>query len=752
MQRRAPLLALSFLTAASLVAAGAAVALSPNEHAATADAPRATARVAAAERTLEISTGVITRTWSLEDWRTLSVVDERTHRIVAGEGADLSLSVLTSDADATTAGLQTTITTFLPGEPVVTSPRGRIHVEVPLSPLGSVGPFVTRIIDAYNGSAGLELSLRVDAPLPLSGYLIDRLTTAGAATAHAFNAGSDWREDGWKPELSIGDAQLGDWRRDTTIKGDGSTNVVTGEWLSSVGSRGGTYQVLERVDFPSSVVGRSADQLVAGVDLTRDIVDLGTVEGEGHISNPGLPTGRHRLVQPGTMLERVFSGVARDADDEAWGYINHLHTNRPSGSWDRGFVFNSDSVDSNKISTGAKDDMNLAEVKRQAAIAKRLGADTFILDDGWQASSGDWCPDSPQCREPRGMFPARFPDSTFAAVRKAIAPMKLGLWMSIMEFHPSAKAFTRNPTWACTPLGDGGVALTIAQNNESSSEAGLGAWNPLAIGPDGVLIDYLTKTIDHAITAWNVSYFKFDFMWWLDCIGVKSADVYEYREAFVSMIDTLQRAHPGVTIQIDETNDYRLWPFESVSRGAAWFQNGSPQPPALLHNLWSMAPFIPSDTVGQSPLSAGRDTYPTSTLALLTLISHPTVKTDLTKLTSQQISTVRRWVDAYHRNKQSFRGVTYPLLAEPTSGKAWTALQVWDRDKQSGLLAAFRQDDGRSSIKVGLKAIDGKRYRIRDLVTGKVLQTVSAAQLRAGITVSTATKRDCVALLVDKIA
>ena len=49
--------------------------------------------------------------------------------------------------------------------------------------------------------------------------------------------------------------------------------------------------------------------------------------------------------------------------------------------------------------------------------------------------------------------PPRFPDDSFAAVREAIAPMKLGLWMSPMHFNPASTTFKAHPEWACAPLG-----------------------------------------------------------------------------------------------------------------------------------------------------------------------------------------------------------------------------------------------------------------------------------------------------------
>ena len=108
-------------------------------------------------------------------------------------------------------------------------------------------------------------------------------------------------------------------------------------------------------------------------------------------------------------------------------------------------IFNSDGVDANRISTGAKDDMDLDTVKAIAPLARRLGADTFVLDDGWQAASGDWYPDSPEHPEPRGAYPPRFPDATFAAVRDAIAPMKLGLRMSPLSFNPASDTYRSHP-------------------------------------------------------------------------------------------------------------------------------------------------------------------------------------------------------------------------------------------------------------------------------------------------------------------
>ena len=161
----------------------------------------------------------------------------------------------------------------------------------------------------------------------------------------------------------------------------------------------------------------------------------------------------------------------RASADEAWQFHRYLTEHRLA-PYDHAVTFNSNGIDENRISTGAKDDMDMETVREVAAIARRLGVETFILDDGWQARSGDWQPDSPQYPEPRwdgvpgSKFAPRFPDSEFRAVREAIAPMRLGLWMSPTAFNPSSQAFQSHPEWACAPLGDGLAAYNVADRRQ----------------------------------------------------------------------------------------------------------------------------------------------------------------------------------------------------------------------------------------------------------------------------------------------
>jgi hypothetical protein len=356
--------------------------------------------------------------------------------------------------------------------------RGGVEVAFRLTnPLGTV----TRRVAAYPGIAGFATQTEVALPGVLTGYTLDEITLPGAApTAHAFAAGYDWRGSDtpdWEPGFApFGGAHTGD-HRETTTAPPGASLAGEGQWLSLATPESGAraFVVLERNDYASSQVAYDGTAGRALVDLDADAVYLGPFESDVHLANPGAPA-RFRTVRPDTALtlERVFTGLAVDADDEPWQHYRYLVGHR-APRFERAVTFNSNGVDTNRISTGAKDDMDLAEVRRQAAVARRLGVETFILDDGWQAVSGDWCPDSPQCPEPRApRFPARFPDATFAAVREELGDMELGLWMSPMHFNPASQMARRNPGWICQPLGAGTTAANAVSPDSGSNEAGIG--------------------------------------------------------------------------------------------------------------------------------------------------------------------------------------------------------------------------------------------------------------------------------------
>jgi hypothetical protein len=244
------------------------------------------------------------------------------------------------------------------------------------------------------------------------------------------------------------------------------------------------------------------------------------------------------------------------------------------------------------------------------------------------------------------------------------------------------------------------------------------------------------------IEVYGARYFKFDFLVWTDCVGLEPVDIYGYRDSFVAMIDRLQRDHPEVTYGIDETNDYRLFPYESVARGPSWFQNGTPEASQLLHNLWNLAPFVPGFSLGQHALGNSEELAArgVDSLMAVALGSHITFWSEIdTQLTAVQRAQVRRWTDFYKQNRDTLTSVTYPLLEDPLRGR-WTALQPWNPDAGRGWLLAYRQDAPNATQRIPLRGIRAGNYTLTlvDPATGSEsgLGTFDAATLRSGVDIT----------------
>ncbi len=681
-----------------------------------------------------LGNSLVERRWDRTAFRTTALVDRRGRdRVWSAGRRDFSLTVAGVKVGSEALHVESVKVTELR--------RGGLRVRMELSaPVALPGLTITRIAEAYPGVAGFRVQTVLESPVPVA---LERATLDEAAvgeaepTIHAFRAGADWREPGWPgPALSVGDPHPGTWR-ESSHAGAGQPLRRPGRWLSVRDGRRTLFMVTERNDFPSARLAYDGKVASAEVDWSRDLISFGPLEESIHAENPADGPARVRLVRPGEplALAAVFTGLGQGNDDEAWQFHRYL-TGHRLAPYDHAVTFNSNGIDENRISTGAKDDMDIETVREVAAIARRLGVETFILDDGWQARSGDWQPDSPGYPEPRwdgspaSRFAPRFPDSEFQAVREAIAPMRLGLWMSPTSFNPSSQTFQSHPEWACGPVGDALAAYNIADPDGGSNEAGIGAWGPAAL-------PHVEARIRDGIENWGVVYWKFDFLLWLDCAGPDGArDLYEYHDAFVALLDRLRADYPAVTFQIDETNDYRLFPFESISRGPTWFQNGGPSPDRMLHNLWNLSPYVPAFALGQEAL-ADRDfaRYPVDTLMAASLLSHITFFQDIRRLPEAVIDEVRPWTDFYARNRDLLDGVVYPLLDDPLE-RGWTALQAWDPRSGEGALLAFRQGSADASRRIALRNVPpGRTFELREGAGETPLGTFTSAQLERGLRV-----------------
>src|SRR5262249_25681095 len=132
--------------------------------------------------------------------------------------------------------------------------------------------------------------------------------------------------------------------------------------------------------------------------------------------------------------------------------------------------------------------------------------------------------------------------------------------------------------------------------------------------------------------------------------------------------------------------------------------------------------------------------------------SHVTFFRDLTEYGDDELATAARWVALYKKYRDRFTELAYPLLDDPLSGDVWTGLQWWRYGAQRGALAVYRQDAPEDTRVVSLRGLRGSgTFELRDAETGALVGSFSAAQLRAGISISLPERNSARVLLIDPV-
>lgn len=659
----------------------------------------------------EIGDGLVTRSWSIfgDAVQTTSLVGpDRTQWATTGPDFTVDVGLSRIPTSSTNGWSLARV------RPVRTTNAVGIDFTYDLvDPSLPSGVTVERDVRLQPGRAAMSVTSTLTstvAPLRIPSYTLDQITPSRPGLPNevvAYHEGSDWRDDFRHVEHPAGGFDL------------------EGETLR-VGKDDGFFLVSQRRGGLASraehTVG-GADAI--GVDWARDVFDAGPLATSppdyNTVGNPAYPVPvRARVVVPG---ERLPLGTAWTG---AYAGPRGAGENSAAAAFVSAFPFHIDrTIGANSFHPwGHGPGMSDTNLRKQIDAAKRLGVERYMLDDQWQGGaggeSGDWHFD-----------PARFPDRNHDGVPDFVAylhdqGMQLGLWMSPLEFNMKSVTYARHRDWACAPVGD-----VTAQ---APDDAGLGVWD--ATNPR--FQTYLLGVVDRLVRDDDVREFKFDFMAWVDCPPHDYAD---YEDAFVSMVRRMEARHPNVTFELDETNDQRAWPFESEALGPSWFDNNHDhhvaQTAELLHDLWSAAPWMPTQTLGVGSLDEGAlaGGTPTSYLMPLALLSHLTFWTDFTKLSPVQRVVVAGWDRWYQRHRGGVGPLDYELTrADPLDGKSWLVLEPWNGS--SGYLFAFRQETKVSSLRVRVQGVrPSARYTVRDVATGAVVERCSGRSLLRGLRV-----------------
>jgi hypothetical protein len=697
--------------------------------------------------TATLANGRITRQWRVGGTSVTTVLRRGRTGANWSDGAspDFSLTLAgvptSSTSGWTLAGVSARREPPDPARPDRT--RGvQLAFDYHLDPAGLIALERVYTLRAGAGAIGVSSLLHNGGPAPLrvGAYSLDELTSPAKTTATVltYHGGSDWRDDYRESKREAG-----------TFDDEGETVRFDD------GSGAGWFFVTERRSGIASRVGRDdSGRTFGGVDWARDLLDAGPILTDppdyNRVDNPAYPAPiRNRTVPPLSDLKlgRAYTGVYSGGEEGAAAAFALDFAANEMPRFARSVAINTFHPWSHSANLSDNiDDPTRPRLRDQVDIAKELGLETFMIDDQWQGGaageSGDWQWDAEDGDGDVARFPDRDGNGQPDFVEYVHAQgLKLGLWMSPLEFHQNSQTYKQHPDWVCTPTGD----IT----SQIPDDAGLGVWD--ATNP--AFQDYLVGVVDRLIRDYDVREFKFDFMAWVDC---GAHDYVDYEDAFVALVRRMQARHPSVTFELDETNDQRSWPFESVALGPSWFDNahghdvGTKQS-KLLHDVWTAAPWIPPSSIGFGTYDGTlTGDYTVDYLFPISMLSHITFWTDLRNLTPEQRADTAWWIDWYKAHRADLGGLVYNNIAtDPLPGKTWAAFQPWHAGH--GYLFAFRQSDGPDEQSIRLSGLRASReYVVTNVRTSEVVGTFSGEQLATkGVPVSLAQPFSAAVLAID---
>jgi alpha-galactosidase len=345
-------------------------------------------------------------------------------------------------------------------------------------------------------------------------------------------------------------------------------------------------------------------------------------------------------------------------------------------------------------------DHDLPRLLQLADAAAKVGAERFVLDDGWfthrrddTAGLGDWTVD-PQVW-PHGLAPL------FDHVRAL--GMQPGLWVEPEMVNPDSDLARAHPDWLLTAPGRAPAAWRHQHTLDLSR-------------PE--VYEYLLHSLSAVIAAERPEYLKWDHN--RDVLAAVNhagrAGVHRQTEALYRLLDELRERHPGLEIESCASGGARidLGILEHTDR--VWASDTNDPLERQRLQRWT-AQLIPPELMGSHVGPAVSHTtgrHATLKFRCLTaLFGHAGMELDLTGLEDADLDLLAGWGALYKR----YRGLIHTgtmVRAEQADPGLWMHGTV-SADRTEALFAVVRLDTSGEDRpdRVRLPGLDpDTRYRV----------------------------------------
>jgi alpha-galactosidase len=378
------------------------------------------------------------------------------------------------------------------------------------------------------------------------------------------------------------------------------------------------------------------------------------------------------------------------------------------------------------------------EINRDTAlelidVAAEMGMDIFTIDDGWQEEYGKNTVDV--TRFPGGLKPIL--DAVEAK------GMRLGLWMPLAAIATSSAAYRDHPEWACldqegklkttgTMAGQKVVMCMASAYRETAAARVIDAIERFRLAYVKLDLTTIFNAYGEAPGCWAKGHYHGN---WAESLGM----IYE---GISYVTDRVYQKHPEVLLDLT----FELWGQKHIIDAGLlaagdldWMSNvddsepdsaGPLQARQLLYQRATAMP-VESMLIGNmhAELPTIQETFATA------IGSAPLLLGDLRKLSAADRQWYREKIGWFKKLRRSTKisESFFPLGSWlETSPASWDGFARFERSG-NGLIALFRNQSHTEEATVRLPLLPAGRYRLRSILSGKVLDVFDHSEWASGV-------------------
>lgn len=323
-----------------------------------------------------------------------------------------------------------------------------------------------------------------------------------------------------------------------------------------------------------------------------------------------------------------------------------------------------------------------------AKLGKKLGADLFVLDDGWfgqgkfardneKAGLGDWVAD-----------PKKLPNGIEGLAEKIHAEnLKFGLWFEPEMVNENSELYTTHPDWV--------LKVPNRAPSRSRHQLCLDLANP-------EVTDYLITAVNRVLDTGAVDYVKWDYNRYV--CDVYSSNFAPENQGEVShryilglykLLDGIVKTHPDILFEGCSGGGGRFDGAMLTYFPQIWCSDNTDAPSRLIVQYGTSFAY-PVSTIGSHvsacPNKKVKRTVPWQTRAFTAMHGTYGYELDPAKMTDEELSSCLELTEIYRKNQQLIYESDYYRLASPYDNEIFAAWQFVSKDKKRSLVFAVTQD------------------------------------------------------------